>query len=284
MEAPHLFMPTITSSYNAITECDYNLHKSNSTYFADLDAARSSLVGALLRKSLARLNRGDMTGLPEAAKTVKGSYIIALGGVACTFRKEIAPMESFDIFTKVLTWDEKWLYIVSHVVKKDAIKPTKYHLQPWKRGSKSKRAPGVKDERDMTKAVFATSIAKYVVKKGRLTIAPEILLARSDLLPPKPSNLPTSAQANETPATGPGTPATLSSPEGLAAEVTRRLSQSVDAGQASLNGQDMTWEEVENERLRGLEIAKNFDSLSALHSEFGAHEEVLGKYPDAFFW
>lgn len=26
MEAPHLFKPVITSSYNSITDCDYNLY------------------------------------------------------------------------------------------------------------------------------------------------------------------------------------------------------------------------------------------------------------------
>lgn len=186
MEPQHLFKPVITSSYNAITECDYNLHKSNSTYFADLDAARSALVGALIRKSLARLNRGDLKGLPDEAVKSKGKYIVALGAVACVFRKEIKPLESFDIWTKVLTWDDKWLYIISHIVKKDAMKPTKYFLQPWKKGAKKTEPVAGSEEKDMTKSIFATSIAKYVLKKGRLTVAPEILLSRGDLLPPKP--------------------------------------------------------------------------------------------------
>lgn len=285
MAAPHLFKPVITSSYNAITECDYNLHKSNSTYFGDLDAARSALMGALLRKSLARLNRGDMTGLPAEAKTAKGSYIVALGAVAAVFRKEIKPLESFDIWTRVLTWDDKWLYIISHVVKKDAKKPTKYFLQPWKKGARKAAAAAKGEERDMTKSIFATSIAKYVLKKGRLTIAPEVLLARGDLLPPKPANMsmPVTLQATreESPATGPGTPANLSSPENLAAGVTEKLGERADAEKA--DGDALSWAEVEKQRLRGLELAKNFDSLSALHAEFGADDEVLGKYSDAFW-
>ena len=284
MEPPHLFKPVITSSYNAITECDYNLHKSNSTYFADLDAARSALMGALLQRSLARLNAGDLTGLPEAAKTTKGSYIIALGGIAAIFRKEIKPLESFDIYTKVLTWDDKWLYVISHVVKKGATKPTKYLLQPWKKGSKSRKE---EVDKDMTKAIFTTSIAKYVVKKGRLTIAPEILLTRGDLLPPRPSNLRAPAERTESPATGQGTPANLSSPENLVAEVSVKLGGRANAEKASesvADGDDLTWEDVEQQRLRGLRLAKNFDSLSALHEEFGADDEVLGKYSDVFFW
>ncbi|KAL1306507.1 hypothetical protein AAFC00_005202 [Neodothiora populina] len=291
MTAPQLFKPIITSSYNAITECDYNLHKSNSTYFADLDAARAALMGALLRKSLARLNKGDMTGLPEEAKTTKGKYIIALGGIACTFRKEIKPLEQFDIWTKVLTWDEKWIYVVSHVVKKNTKQPSTFFLQPWKKGSKKTQTAdaGLKEEKDWTKSVFATSIAKYVCKKGRLTIPPEVFLTRGDLLPPKPSNVPTpAATAIDTPATtGQDTPANLSSPENLAADVMEKLGQTAGADKsddaAVYDADGMTWEEVEKVRLRGLELAKNFDSLAKLHGEFGAEEEVLGKYSD-FFW
>lgn len=289
MAQPHLFKPIITSSYNSITDCDYNLHKSNSTYFADLDAARAALMGALLRKSLARLNAGDLTGLPEEAKTTKGKYIIALGGIACTFRKEIKPLEQFDIWTKVLTWDDKWIYVVSHVVKKDAKKPTKYFLQPWKKGSR--KPAEAAEPKDWTKSVFATSIAKYVCKKGRLTIPPEIFLMRGDLLPPRPSNLPTPAAATASPATGgSGTPSAntnLSSPENLGAEVLTRLGKKAEAEAAAGEedqGSLQTWEAVENERLRGLQVAKNFDSLAQLHNEFGADEEVLGKYNDVLFW
>ena len=52
---------------------DYNLHKSNSTYFADLDVARAHAVGAVIRTGLARLNSGDEDGLPKANIEVLGS-------------------------------------------------------------------------------------------------------------------------------------------------------------------------------------------------------------------
>jgi hypothetical protein len=39
-----LLLPAITSSRSPLTECDINLHKSNSTYFSDLDISRSNLV------------------------------------------------------------------------------------------------------------------------------------------------------------------------------------------------------------------------------------------------
>lgn len=285
---PYLFKPLITSSYNSILDCDYNFHKSNSTYFADLDVARAHYVGCLLKTSLARLNRGDLTNLPDEVKSIKGTYIVALGGVACVFRKEIKPFERFEIWTRLLSWDNKWIYIISHIVRKGSKKPSSYVLQPWKKGSRKTATQefAAEGEKGMTKAIFASSISKYVVKKGRLTIAPEIILQRSDLLPPKPANLPAPPVVTDSPATNQGTPATGSSPENLAAQVAATLGSKAesmtDVGNTTQD-EGMTWDQVEQERLRGLEIAQHFDGLTALHGEFGADEEVLGRYHD-FYW
>ncbi|KAK3104279.1 hypothetical protein LTR53_018545, partial [Teratosphaeriaceae sp. CCFEE 6253] len=182
----HLFAPLITSSRNSLYDCDYNFHKSNSTYFADLDVARAHTVGCLIRTGLARLNRGDEEGLSVETTSAKGSYFVALGAVSCFFQKQIEPLQSFEIYTRVLSWDRKWLYLVSHVVRKGAIKPEAYVLQPWK---KSKRRPtDVRQEDEaLRKHILATSVARYCFKKGRLTINPEVVLERSQLLPPRPA-------------------------------------------------------------------------------------------------
>ncbi|KAK5727851.1 hypothetical protein LTR17_012394 [Elasticomyces elasticus] len=283
----HLFAPLITSSRNSLYDCDYNLHKSNSTYFADLDVARAHTVGCLIRTGLARLNRGDEVGLPAETQTAKGSYYVALGAVSCFFQKQIEPLQSFEIYTRVLSWDRKWLYLVSHVVRKGAIKPEAYVLQPWK---KSKRRPEdvKKEDEDLQKHIFATSLARYCFKKGRLTINPEIVLERSRLLPPRPTNvgLPPRAEAssNATPSATVQTPAStseLGGPETLATEVSSRLgdyAEHVD-GQQSTEDSDWTWDDMEKERLRGLSTAVHFDKLSAVHSELRAGE-VLGEYGD----
>lgn len=297
MQEPHLFKPMVTSSYNSLYDCDYNGHKSNSTYFADLDVSRAHLVGALFRTSLKRMNAGDYEGLPPKAPGEKSrgkeSYFIALGGVACIFRKEIKPLEEFEIWTRLLAWDNKWLYIVSHVVKKGAIKPTGYHLQPWKQSQarKSGKKTGSADQ-DMTRNIFATSISKYVCKKGRMTIPPELLLTRSRLLPKKPqgnghlSDSTVLVDASDV-STGTGTPSNLTSPEnmGLAAEaVSARLGASgSERTEPNSDDRPMTWDEVEAERKRGMEIAKHFDGLTALQDEFGKSDDVLGKYAD-FLW
>ncbi|GME27100.1 uncharacterized protein LTHEOB_11190 [Neofusicoccum parvum] len=37
-----LFLPAISATRAPLTECDYNFHKSNSTYFTDLDISRGN--------------------------------------------------------------------------------------------------------------------------------------------------------------------------------------------------------------------------------------------------
>ncbi|PNS14487.1 hypothetical protein CAC42_3773 [Sphaceloma murrayae] len=250
MAREDLFKPLVTTSWNSILDCDYNLHKSNSTYLKDLDVARAHYIGALLRTGIRRMHAGDNEGLPNPApsltahsgRKVPDGYIIALGGVACIFRKEIKPLARFEIWTRLLAWDEKWIYTVSHVVKAGAVRPRGYALQPWKDADaeaesfpysllqrlglqrKSKPHPNKRDKHrptaspispgggssgdeklnsllqkekdpqseELRRAVYATSIAKYVCKKGRTVIAPEIVFERSHLLPtvPRPAYVP----------------------------------------------------------------------------------------------
>lgn len=273
--------------------------------------ARAHYVGALLATSNARLRAGDLEGLPEVVKSgeVKGRWVIALGAVACVFQREIAPMEGFEVWTRLLAWDRKWIYIISHVVRKGAVKPSRYHSQPWKKGRKSSgkgngdkagddEAEERKEREKMKKAVFASSIAKYVCKKGRLTIPPEIALDRSRLLPPRPAGV-SPPQVGVSTADTPDRTATpvpqLASPENLAAEVGVKLATQAAAAaegakrelgaEKETEGEEelMTWEEVEQERLRGLAIAEKFEALSAMHDEFGRDDEVVGKYDDFLF-
>lgn len=260
----HLFAPMITSSYNTLYDCDYNFHKSNSTYFGDLDVARAHFVGNLIRTGLARLNRGDEEGLPQDTTQASGRYTIALGAVSCFFQRQIEPLQSFEIYTRLLSWDRKWVYIVSHIVKKGAIKPTSYVLQPWRKSKRRTKEVKQGDE-DLRKHIFATSVARYVFKKGRLTINPEIVLDRSRLLPTRPEGvtLPPRAEAEQVSA--------VVSNGGVEDAFT-------DTSRVS---EEWTWQDMETERLRGLEVAAHFDSLSAAHNELRAGE-VLGQYGD--YW
>ncbi|KAF3172766.1 hypothetical protein TWF106_002230 [Orbilia oligospora] len=147
-----LFAPVKIVARAPLYECDFNYHKSNSTYFSDLDIARTHLVAHLIKKSLRlRRQRGD-----------KPLYV-ALGGVMSLFRREIKPYEKYEVWSRVLGWDNKWFFVVSHFVSAKG--------DP-KHGGKRK--------------IYASSLSKYVFKVERKTIPPNEVLEESGLLPKKP--------------------------------------------------------------------------------------------------
>ena len=295
-----LFQPLITSSHAPLLECDYNIHKSNSTYFTDLDVSRCNLVACLFKDAIAKLRT-------ETVEGESGRLGIILGSVTCSFRKEIKPYERFEVWSRVLYWDRKWLYIVSHFLKKGAIKPKGYTLQNknsknWLKGLISRRHSSKKDSNDgpsekesittngtanisngtptapgPNKAIFASALSRYVFKKGRLTISPERVLQYSSLLPPKPKD-EASATAQTSPTDQPSGAAT-SAP----ASVEALIDSSLEAKTASLN-EAWDWNRIEQERVRGMKIAQLLADMDGLHDEFsGEQTAALGEYRDLFW-
>lgn len=234
----------------------------------------------------------------------KGRFSINLGAVSCHFKREIKPYERYEIWTRVLAWDRKWIYLVSHMVKPNAmperLRPS-YTLQPWRNSprqrntekpERSKKADITAKERErIAKAIFATSIAKYVVKKGRLTIAPERVLENSGLLPERPADVPAPTPPTAS-MTGTTTPA-MNSVEGMMAEAVmpslervasqrERVVQESDGGAGGKDGEGWTWEVMEKERQRGLKIAEHFAALDTLHNVFveKVGGDALGVFTD----
>lgn len=121
-----------------------------------------------------------------------GPFYPALGGVTCTFKKEIKAYQKYEIWTRVVFWDNKWLYLISHFVKPGSRIPTAYSDQPrraWKPklGTQSKKDSGDKLKAEMQEpTVYATCMSKYAFKQGRITVPPEEFLRASGLLPDKP--------------------------------------------------------------------------------------------------
>ncbi|KAB2577953.1 hypothetical protein BFW01_g9418 [Lasiodiplodia theobromae] len=167
-----LFLPAISATRAPLTECDYNFHKSNSTYFTDLDISRGN-------HSLLLFGSEIMTRYGQKKPAM------ILGGVKCVFRKEIKPYQGYELWTRVLSWDEKWIYIVSHFVERDQFVPEDYYLQPRKKPGPRNNAAGKPDvaEREPLKKIFASSISRYVFKEGRVTVPPEKILRQAGLLP-----------------------------------------------------------------------------------------------------
>ena len=211
-----------------------------------------------------------------------------LGAVSCTFRHEIKPYQRYEIWSRILCWDRKWVYIVSHFVKKGRVKPKGYTLQPLKNMVIAGRTAETKLESDATRdtpgasssqAIFASAISKYVFKTGRLTIPPERILEAAGLLPPKPAGHqpPPVTPSPETPE---GT--VLNNP--TASLLQNMSGASVDGMiDASLlpSGDDGVWDwaKVEDERLRGLKIVDLMAGLDSLQDEFTAEKGLaLGEF------
>lgn len=164
-----LFLPAISSNRSPLSECDYNIHKSNSTYFTDVDISRANLCCVLFGNHVSAFPGPDSIG-------------VVLGGMQCVFKREIKPYQPYEIWSRVMTWDEKWLYVVSHFVEKGVFYPETYLLRNrlWSTGKTSSReATKEKPQRK----VFASIVSRYVFKRGRLTCAPTKMLENCGLLP-----------------------------------------------------------------------------------------------------
>ena len=270
-------------------DCDFNIHKSNSTYFTDIDIARSHHVPLLCGRGISEVRK----------QLVKGNdkFGIMLGGVQCSFRKEIKPFQGFEIWTRLLAWDKKWLYIVSYIVEKGAVQPQGYTFQPWRKlkaakgkgtaagpESTGRIADGKKTDSVIAQPkIYATSIAKYVFKHNRLTIPPAQILEAGGLLPPRPPNVSTPSESS-TPSDIPDT----TSKEPMVAAIVESLSSAsadatVDASLKASNGYGDTrdWQHIEDERTRGMKIAAMFNGLDALSEEFNGEDDMaLGIYLD----
>lgn len=229
----------------------------------------------------------EKEGRGEGAKS-KGRFEIRLGGVSCQFRKEIKPYEKYEVWTRVLCWDAKWFYIISHFVKPGVARPKGYTLQPWRKGKQQEgsearsngHAKGVSTTPLPQSAIFATGIAKYVFKKGRLTIPPERVMQASKLLPPKPADYGTPpASSTPTPESTSNTAAAVL----LADQI--MLGNAEDVVVASFRAkvdneeEEWTWEKVEEERKRGVKFAEMWGALDGLNGECkGDGGMVLGRY------
>ncbi|OBT72003.1 hypothetical protein VF21_08585 [Pseudogymnoascus sp. 05NY08] len=309
---PALFQPCITPAQSPASECDYNLHKSNSTYFSDLDVTRSHLVAALMHVAIRELHKKPSLIIGPDGKPAKGQWGIMLGGVHCSFKREIKPYEKYEMWSRMLAWDRKWLYVVTHFVKAGTARPAGWTLDDpadWNfvprflRTKRRARKPRVAaPPPDVPEgAIFASAISKYVMKVGRLTVHPEAVLDMCDLLPPKPGGWNTMDGRKEE---------VVEEPEGLeemeesvlsllgipngkvevvgnghangaANGVANGVANGAAKEAAAVTGWD--WTMVEAENAKGMEYAKHHAALDSLSETFtGNKQPALGYYTDIF--
>lgn len=264
-----IFQPVSIFSRSPVLEIDYNFHKSNSTYFADLDESRTALVTKLLVP-------GFKFGASNLEKEGhKGRLSVILGSVHTSFHREIKPYELFEVRSRLLGWDQKWLVIGS------------FFIRPATKGGKGE-------------VLLASALSKYVVKKGRFTVSPTRCLTAAGWLPPAPENSNSSPAQAASSTSGTPLPSTVTSliqpggtsdtatPDGIAApipetaaEVTAAVVEKLESAAAEATSSSAQaastdpllpltkldksgawdWHRIDMERLRGLQIAANWLDL-----------------------
>ncbi|KAK8909744.1 hypothetical protein QC760_002432 [Botrytis cinerea] len=250
-----LFLPIINPSHSTLWECDYNAHKSNSTYFSDLDVTRAHLVACLLQPGIDALRNNKKTGLVLDAngKKMRGRWGIILGGTSCSFRKEVAPYGSYEMWSRLLCWDKKWIYIVTHFVKKGKVKPKGYVLGDgsWF-GGRNARFVAQEEEADNIEE-------KYILATGISVISFEWAFAGETRWMGYYECLREST-------------ALLVGEAAKAKDKQNEIAEGPGA---------WTWEKTVAENEKGLKYAEHFAALDGLTAEFsGSKAPALGKFKD----
>ena len=206
--------------------------------------------------------RGSTTMNGLSGKSTS-NFTMALGAVSCTFRRELLPYETYDMWSKILTWDEKWFYIITHFVKKGSnVQPGKvtlhtYQQQSDRSGSASSQPSNKESKANEKSPVVATAVSKVVFKDGRKTLAPSYILELSNMLPP--------GNAEKTSANLP--------------EINREHEEA--PGPDADAGNTWSWEKMETERLRGLDVVQHLAQPAAMEEEFTSNV-ALGRHYDGY--
>lgn len=177
---------------------------------------------------------------PKTGKPASGSLGIMLGSVSCSFKREIGAYRSYEMWSRILCWDRKWAYIVTHFIPKGAAKPTEW-LDPGFAGYRIRR--GNDASGGWENKIHATAISKYVFKLGRLTVHPAVVFEASGLLPERPG--------------------------GWVGGDNQLGDESVDLSHVDLSADDdLSWQRVEASRREGMKTAEHIQELEALHGTF----------------
>lgn len=276
-----LFAPLTISSRTPLLEIDHNIHKSNSTYFSDLDESRTALMVHMLSSTKFSPAELDKAGF-------KGPFAVILGSVHASFLREIKPYERYEVRSRILGWDQKWILIGSVFVRpknaKDRMREAKDRARRAKLEGKSEAEIKVdQDENDRGEVLLATCLSKYVLKKGRYTVPPERCWMSAGWMPEKPANLPVPPAAVDSSAVLTPDPEQMDGEVKITEADLRRRAQETAARatekleelqtndeKEKLNKADAacrqaaskwSWDNIEAERARGMKIAESWLGL-----------------------
>ncbi|KAG9569075.1 hypothetical protein KCU77_g16953, partial [Aureobasidium melanogenum] len=151
-----IFAVKSTSSYCSLRETDYNFHKSNSTYYADLDAARVPSMTAFYFPGRDKLSH-DLYEEYAKEAAEKGKPAPEVGAVyTVVSRRRSSRLSDTRCALPSLLGISNWIYNMTHFIKRGA---------------------------DGNDIIAAAALSKYCVMKGRRTVPPERLLEAWDLVP-----------------------------------------------------------------------------------------------------
>ena len=77
------------------TDLDTNLHMNNGRYLTLMDLGRVQLM---IRAGMVK-------------KIFKNRWMPVVGECHIRFRRSLSPFQAFELHTRILSWDEKWVYI-----------------------------------------------------------------------------------------------------------------------------------------------------------------------------
>lgn len=77
------------------TDLDLNMHMTNARYLSFMDLGRTDLI---LRTGLARV-------------MMRHKLQAVIGGTMVRFRRSLAPFQRFEVHSRLIAWDDRWLYI-----------------------------------------------------------------------------------------------------------------------------------------------------------------------------
>jgi acyl-CoA thioesterase FadM len=106
-------------------DCDLNFHLNAGRTVSFMDVGRIELI-ARMRLLHPMLRRG---------------WRPVGGGTVVRFRREVLPFERFDVRSRVVGWDEKWIY-VEHVVEKNGLFCAIGHMRTVIRAKSGNVPPG----------------------------------------------------------------------------------------------------------------------------------------------
>lgn len=183
---------------------------------------------------------------PKTGTPINSRLVINLGVVECCFKREIPAFEQVEMWSYVLTWDRKWLYIVTQFVPKGTVLPTHW-LDP--RFATTSTRSQLNDGRGSNVKVYATALSQYVFKLKRLTVPPSTVLEEAGLLPVRPGGW----KINES--------------------VLDEEMLNIDFNKDG----EFDWTRVEAQRRKGIELISQPNRLDLLHNAFdGGKEGAIG--------